>query len=102
VPVLLGAENLAPTRIPSLDHPACSKLLYQPCYPGPRVIIRECKTWHPHESISITVILTIAPYQCETLFLTLIEELKVMVFENRILRKIFWPKKQEIKGDCIQ
>jgi len=33
-PVQIDAENLVPTRVPSLDHPACSKSLYWPCYPG--------------------------------------------------------------------
>jgi len=31
----MGAENLAPTRIRSLDHPACSKPQYWLNYPGP-------------------------------------------------------------------
>ena len=33
--VWIGAENLTPTGIRSPDLPACSKSLYQPCYPGP-------------------------------------------------------------------
>jgi hypothetical protein len=34
--VWMGAENLAPTGIRSLDHQARSELLYQLRYPGPR------------------------------------------------------------------
>ena len=33
-PVWTGAENLAPTRIQSPDHPARSQLLYQLHYPA--------------------------------------------------------------------
>jgi hypothetical protein len=34
-PVWMGAENIAPTRIWSLDLPTCSKSLYQLCYLSP-------------------------------------------------------------------
>ena len=37
-PAWMGVENLTPTRIQSPDHPACSKLLYWQCYPGPHYI----------------------------------------------------------------
>ena len=33
-PVWMGGENLAPTRIQSLDHPVRSELLYRLSYPG--------------------------------------------------------------------
>jgi hypothetical protein len=33
-PVWIGVENLAPTRIQSLDRPAHSQSLYRLCYPG--------------------------------------------------------------------
>jgi hypothetical protein len=29
------------------------------------------------------------------------EEHKLMVFDNRVLRKIFGPKKEEVTGDCL-
>jgi len=32
-----GAEDLAPTGIPSPDHPARSRLLYRLCYPDPHL-----------------------------------------------------------------
>jgi hypothetical protein len=35
-PVWKGAENLAPTGIPSPDRPVSSELLYRMTYPGPR------------------------------------------------------------------
>jgi hypothetical protein len=41
------------------------------------------------------VILTVVLYGCETWSLTLEEEHRLMVFENRVLRKIFGPKREE-------
>ena len=42
-----------------------------------------------------TIILPVVLYGCEKLFLTLREECSSTVFENRILRRIFGPKKDE-------
>jgi hypothetical protein len=42
-----------------------------------------------------TVILPVVLYACETWSLTLGEEHKLRVFENRVLRKIFGPKREE-------
>jgi hypothetical protein len=36
---------------------------------------------------------------CETLSLTLKEEHRLRVFENRMLRRIFGPKRDEVTGD---
>jgi hypothetical protein len=38
-------------------------------------------------------------YVCETLSVTLREEHKLKVFENRVLRRIFGQKRDEVKGD---
>jgi hypothetical protein len=38
-------------------------------------------------------------YECETWFLTLREEHRLRVFENRILRRIFGRKRDEVTGD---
>jgi hypothetical protein len=38
-------------------------------------------------------------YGCETWFLTLREQHKLRVFENRVLRGIFGPKRGEVKGE---
>jgi hypothetical protein len=43
--------------------------------------------------IYITVILHVVLYGCETLFLTLREEQRLRVFENRVLMRIFGPKR---------
>jgi hypothetical protein len=42
-----------------------------------------------------TVILPVVLYGCETWSLTLREELTLRVFENRVLRRIFGPKREE-------
>jgi hypothetical protein len=38
-------------------------------------------------------------YWCETWSLTLREEHRLSVFENRVLRRIFGPKRDEMTGD---
>jgi hypothetical protein len=38
-------------------------------------------------------------YGCETWLLTLREERRLRVFEKRVLRRIFWPKWGEVKGE---
>jgi hypothetical protein len=38
-------------------------------------------------------------YGCETWSLTLREEHRPRVFENRVLRRIFGPKRDEVTGD---
>ena len=46
-----------------------------------------------------TVILSVVLYGCETWSLTLTEERRLRVFENRALRRIFGPKRDEITGE---
>jgi hypothetical protein len=46
-----------------------------------------------------TIILPVVLYGCETWSLTLREEHKLRVFENRLLRKIFGPRRDEVTGD---
>ena len=38
-------------------------------------------------------------YGCETWSLTLREERRLRVFENRVLRRVFWPKKDEVTDE---
>jgi hypothetical protein len=45
-----------------------------------------------------TVILPVVLYGCETWSLTLREEQRLRVFENRVLRRIFGPKRDEATG----
>ena len=43
--------------------------------------------------------MTVVLYGCETWLLTLIEEHRLRVFENRLLRRIFGPKRDETTGE---
>jgi hypothetical protein len=45
------------------------------------------------------IIIPVVLYGCETWFLTLREEHRLKVFENRVLRRIFGPKRDEVTGD---
>jgi hypothetical protein len=45
------------------------------------------------------MILPVVLYGCETWSLTLREEHRLKVFENRVLRSIFGPKRDEVTGD---
>jgi hypothetical protein len=45
------------------------------------------------------VILPAVLYGCETWSLTLREERRLRVFENRMLRKVFGPKRDEVTGE---
>ena len=46
-----------------------------------------------------TIILPVVLYGCETWSLTLREERRLRVFENRVLRIIFGPKRDEVTGE---
>jgi hypothetical protein len=46
-----------------------------------------------------TIILLIVLYGCEIWFLTLREEHRLRVFENRVLRRLFGPKRDEVTGE---
>jgi hypothetical protein len=46
-----------------------------------------------------TIILLVVLYGCETWYLTLREEHRLRVFENRVLRRIFGPKRDEVMGE---
>jgi hypothetical protein len=45
-----------------------------------------------------TIILPVVLYGCETWCLTLREEHSLRMFENRVLRRIFGPKRDEVTG----
>jgi hypothetical protein len=46
-----------------------------------------------------TIILPFVLYGCEAWSLTLREERRLKVFENRVLRRVFGPKKDEVTGE---
>ena len=45
------------------------------------------------------IILPVVMYGCETWSLTLREECRLRVFENRMLRRVFGPKRDEVTGE---
>jgi len=45
-----------------------------------------------------TIIFPVVLYGCETWLLTLREERRLKVFENRVLSRIFGPKRDEVTG----
>ena len=45
-----------------------------------------------------TIILPVVLYGCETWSLTLREERRLRVFENRVLRRVFGSKRDEVTG----
>jgi hypothetical protein len=49
--------------------------------------------------VYITIILPVILYGCETWSLTLREQQRLRVFENRVLRRIFGPKRDEVTGE---
>jgi hypothetical protein len=56
--------------------------------------IRKCKS-----KIYRTIILPVVLYGCETWSLTLREECRLRVFKNRLLKRIFWPERDEVTGE---
>jgi hypothetical protein len=46
-----------------------------------------------------TIILPVGFYGCETWYLTLRQEHRLRVFENRVLRRIFRPERDEVTGE---
>ena len=46
-----------------------------------------------------TIILPVVLYGCDTWSLTLRDERRLRVFENRVLRRIFGPKRDEVTGE---
>jgi hypothetical protein len=49
-----------------------------------------------------TVILLVILYECETWSHTSREEHRLRVFENRVLRTVFGPKREEVRGGWSQ
>jgi hypothetical protein len=49
--------------------------------------------------VLLSIILPVVLYGCETWSLTLREEHRLRVFENRVLRRIFGPERDEVTGE---
>jgi hypothetical protein len=71
------------------------------CYHSVQKVLSSCLlSTRKNVKIRIykTVILPVVVYGCETWSLTLREEQRLSVFENRVLRRIFELKGDEVKG----
>jgi hypothetical protein len=75
--------RLAFCRGPNVQNPLSSRLLPK------NLKIRIFKT----------IILPVVLYECETWSLILREEHRLRVFGNRVLRRIFGPKRNEVTGE---
>jgi len=67
------------------------------CYHLVQNLLSSCfLSKHLKIKIYRTIILPVVVYGCETWSLTLREERSQRVFENRVLRRIFGPKRDEV------
>jgi len=77
----------------SLKRPSCELLML--------VLIESFSLRSKDLKIKIyrTIILAFVLYGCETWSLTLREERRMRVFENKMLRRIFGPKRDDVRGE---
>jgi hypothetical protein len=70
------------------------------CYHLVQSLLSSClRSRNIKVKIYKTIILPVFLYGCETWSLTLREENKLRVFENRVLSKIFGPKRDKVTGE---
>jgi len=67
--------------------------------PGFKPCIPEYTSNNIEIKIYRTIILPVVLYGCETWSLTLKEERRLMLFENKVLRRIFGPKRVDVTGE---
>jgi hypothetical protein len=66
---------------------------------GPGILSSHLLSRNVRVKIYKIIIRPVVLYGCENWFLTLREEHRQSVFENRVLRRIFVPKKDEVTGE---
>jgi hypothetical protein len=65
---------------------------------GAEYFIFQCVI-QKYEDLDIkTTISPVDLYRCGTWTLTLREEYRLSVFENRVLKRIFWPNRDKVTG----
>jgi hypothetical protein len=70
------------------------------CYQSVQSLLSSCLlSKNLKVKIYKTVILPVVLYGCETWSLTLREERRLRVFENRVMRRIFGHKRDEVTGE---
>jgi hypothetical protein len=65
---------------------------------GPELLSSRLLSKNIKTIVYKTIILPVVLYGCETLSLTSSEEHRLKVFENRVLRRIFGSKRDEVKA----
>jgi hypothetical protein len=65
---------------------------------GPKSFVFRLLSRKVKVKIYKTIILPVVLYGCETWSLTLREEHRLRVFENRVMRRIFGPRRDEVTG----
>jgi hypothetical protein len=68
------------------------------CYHAVHAVFSPAVQTHTKNRIYKTIILPMVLYACETWSLTLREEHRLGVFENRVLRRTFGSKRNEVTG----
>ena len=70
------------------------------CYHSVQDLL-SCSLLFKNTKIKIyrTIILPVLLYGCETWSHTLRDKHRLRMFENRVLRKIFWPKSNNVRGE---
>jgi hypothetical protein len=70
------------------------------CYHSVQSIFSSCLlSRNVKVKIYKITILPVVLYGCETCYFSLREEHRLRVFENRVLRRIFGPKRDEVTGE---
>ena len=72
---------------------------YYCCYSVQNLLSSRLLSKNLKIKIYRTIILPVVLYGCETWLLTLREERRLRVFENRVLRRVFGPKRDEVAGE---
>jgi hypothetical protein len=94
-------KYLGTTNQNSIEEEIMSRLkLGNTCYYSVQNLLSSCllsKTLKV--KIYRTIILAVVLFGCETWSLTLREERRLRVFENRVLRRLFGPKRDEVTGE---
>jgi hypothetical protein len=79
-----------------LDNKRKDKRLWTEWYQTfPEFIMLLISSYSPYKTIILPVVL----YGCETLSLTFREKRRLRVFENRVLRRIYGPNRNEVTGE---
>ncbi|KAJ4446545.1 hypothetical protein ANN_13241 [Periplaneta americana] len=89
--LIILADELCPQQVGEVEAICLSR----------RTVVRRLHLLSKNVKVRIyrTVILPVVLYGCETWTLTLREEHRLRVFENKVLRKIFGAKRVEVTGE---